>query len=85
MHGAVSREMWHELWPQIPVNEIPITAVTNGVHLPSWLNGDLASLFDQYLEPDWREYHANRRHVETGARRSPMKSCSTRIAAASAG
>jgi starch phosphorylase len=51
--------MWHELWPQIPVAEIPITHVTNGVHLPSWLNGDLADLFDQYLEPDWRDFHEN--------------------------
>lgn len=56
LHGEVSREMWHELWPQIPVAEIPIGYVTNGVHLPSWLNGDLADLFDQYLEPDWREH-----------------------------
>ena len=25
------------------------------MHLPSWLNGNLALLYDQYLEPDWRE------------------------------
>jgi starch phosphorylase len=56
LHGEISKEMWHELWPEIPVAEIPITSITNGVHLPSWLNGDLATLFDQYLEPDWREY-----------------------------
>ena len=34
--------MWHDLWPQLPVWEVPISSVTNGVHLPSWLNGDLA-------------------------------------------
>ena len=56
LHGQISREMWHELWPQIPVAEIPITHVTNGVHLPSWLNGDLADLYDQYLDPDWRDF-----------------------------
>ena len=54
LHGKISQEMWHELWPALPVREIPITSVTNGVHLPSWLNGDLADLYDQYLEPDWR-------------------------------
>jgi glycogen phosphorylase len=59
LHGEVSREMWHGLWPEIPVAEIPITAITNGVHLPSWLNGDLAALFDQYLEPDWREFRGD--------------------------
>ena len=30
-------------------------SITNGVHLPTWLNGDLAELYDQYLQPDWRE------------------------------
>ena len=38
-----------------PFGKTPITSVTNGVHLPSWLNGDLADLYDQYLEPDWRD------------------------------
>src|SRR5262245_46075512 len=55
LHRQVSQEMWSGLWPQLPVWEIPITSVTNGVHLTSWLNGDLASLYDQYLEPDWRD------------------------------
>ena len=55
LHREVSQEMFHDLWPQLPVWEVPITSVTNGVHLPSWLNGDLALLYDQYLEPDWRE------------------------------
>src|SRR5579884_1703511 len=55
LHRQVSQEMWQELWPQLPVWEVPITSVTNGVHLPTWLNGDLAGLYDQYLQPDWRE------------------------------
>jgi len=54
LHGEVSREMWNGLWPTLPVSETPITSVTNGVHAPSWINGDLADLYDQYLEPDWR-------------------------------
>jgi len=55
LHRNISQEMFHDLWPQLPVWEVPITSVTNGVHVPSWLNGDLAGLYDQYLEPDWRE------------------------------
>jgi starch phosphorylase len=55
LHRQVSQEMFHELWPQLPVWEVPITSITNGVHVPSWLNGDLALLYDQYLEPDWRQ------------------------------
>ena len=55
LHRQVSQEMFHDLWPRLPLWEVPITSITNGVHLPSWLNGDLASLYDQYLQPDWRE------------------------------
>ena len=41
--------------PSCRCGKCPITSVTNGVHLPTWLNGDLAQLYDQYLQPDWRE------------------------------
>ena len=53
--GRSRRRCGTSLWPQLPVWEVPITSITNGVHLPSWLNGDLAALYDQYLQPDWRE------------------------------
>jgi glycogen phosphorylase len=59
LHRLVSQEMWQELWPKLPVWEVPITSVTNGVHLLTWLNGDLAQLYDQYLQPDWRERNAD--------------------------
>lgn len=61
LHRRVSQEMWQELWPKLPVWEVPITSVTNGVHLPTWINGDLATLYDQYLQPDWREQHPDPR------------------------
>jgi glycogen phosphorylase len=37
LHGEVSREMWHGLWPGRPVEEAPICSVTNGVHARSWI------------------------------------------------
>jgi len=55
LHRHVSQEMFQDLWPRLPIDEVPITSVTNGVHAPTWINGDLASLYDQYLQPDWRE------------------------------
>ncbi len=55
LHRSVSQHMFQDLWPRLPVNEVPITSVTNGVHSPTWINGDLAALYDQYLQPDWRE------------------------------
>ena len=57
LHRQVSQEMWEYLWPSLPVWEVPIAAITNGVHLTSWINGDLANLYDQHLQPDWREGH----------------------------
>ena len=55
LHRWVSQEMFQDLWPKLPTPEVPITSVTNGVHAPTWVNGDLAGLYDQYLQPDWRE------------------------------
>ncbi|HTC36892.1 MAG TPA: alpha-glucan family phosphorylase [Bryobacteraceae bacterium] len=61
LHRQVSQEMWQELWPKLPVWEVPITSVTNGVHLLTWLNGDLALLYDQHLQPDWRDRNSDPR------------------------
>ncbi len=59
LHRRVSQQMWTGLWPNLPVWEVPITSITNGVHLPTWINGDFAGLYDQYLQPDWREGHSD--------------------------
>jgi starch phosphorylase len=55
LHGEVSREMWQWLWPQTPVDEVPIGQVTNGVHLETWLGPDMAALLDAHLPAGWRE------------------------------
>jgi starch phosphorylase len=44
LHGAVSREMWHGLWPETRVDQVPITSVTNGVHQRTWISGELEGL-----------------------------------------
>jgi starch phosphorylase len=54
LHGAVSREMWRGLWPDRPVDEVPIHHVTNGVHPLYWTAPDTRALFDRYV-PGWRE------------------------------
>jgi starch phosphorylase len=53
LHGSVARNMWANVWKQVPEDELPITSVTNGVHIPTWISKDLANLFDRYLGPDW--------------------------------
>jgi glycogen phosphorylase len=64
LNRSVSQHLWQDLWPKLPVWEVPITSITNGVHLTSWINGDLAGLYDQYLQPDWREGHGDRKMWE---------------------
>lgn len=55
LHGEVSRKMWHVIWPDRPVEEVPIQDITNGVHTRTWLSPELAKLFDEYLGPDWAD------------------------------
>ncbi len=55
IHGGISRKLWKSMWPEIPEHEVPITSVTNGVHIRSWLSKDMATLFDRYLGPKWAE------------------------------
>ena len=55
LHGHVSRKMWHFLWPDRPVDQVPIGHITNGVHTATWVAPAMAELFDTYLGPEWRE------------------------------
>jgi len=52
-HGDVAREMWRGLWPERSVEAVPITHVTNGVHLPSWVGPPMRRLLDRHLGEDW--------------------------------
>ena len=58
-HGEVARRMWQALWPELPEDKVPIDYVTNGVHVPTWIEPKLELLFNQYLGPDWLEDHDN--------------------------
>ncbi len=56
LHGSVSRRMWQGIWPKVPENEVPIIAISNGMHPRSWISNDMASLYDRYLGPRWLEH-----------------------------
>jgi starch phosphorylase len=56
LHGEVSRKMWSGLWPDLPVHEIPIDFITNGVHMPSWVATEMGDLFTRYLGSRWAEH-----------------------------
>ncbi|HSP98533.1 MAG TPA: alpha-glucan family phosphorylase [Candidatus Dormibacteraeota bacterium] len=53
-HGEVARHMWRPLWPDLPVEQVPITHVTNGVHTTTWMAAPMQRLLDRHLPGDWR-------------------------------
>jgi starch phosphorylase len=48
--------MWHFLWNDRDESKVPITHVTNGVHVSNWMARRMANLFSDYLGDDWREH-----------------------------
>jgi glycogen phosphorylase len=56
LHGQVTRSMWTPMWPDVPLDQLPVGAVTNGVHASTWVASDLAVLFDRHLGRDWNDH-----------------------------
>jgi starch phosphorylase len=52
-HGQVARAMWQPLFPGRAVADVPISHITNGVHVPTWLRGSMRELLDRYLGDGW--------------------------------
>ncbi len=67
LHGEVARDMWTDAYPGVPVREVPISSITNGVHTFSWISKDMAQLYDRYLGPRWREDTTDQRVWERAA------------------
>jgi starch phosphorylase len=53
-HGEITRAMWHDIWPGVEPEHVPITSITNGVHLPTWVSPHIASMLDRHLGDSWR-------------------------------
>lgn len=56
LHSEVSKMMWQRVYPGVPTGEVPIDAITNGIHTESWLGREMIALFDKYLGEDWRHH-----------------------------
>jgi starch phosphorylase len=56
-YGEVSRQMWRTLWPESAGTEICIDHITNGVHVPTWIEPKMRLLFDKHLGSGWLEDH----------------------------
>jgi glycogen phosphorylase len=52
-HGEVSRALWHKLWPERKLEDVPIRYVTNGVHAHTWVAPLIRALFEEYVGQDW--------------------------------
>src|SRR5438477_356398 len=49
LHGHVSREMWHGLYPGKKLNDVPIGHITNGIHLLGWMKGPVRRFWRRNL------------------------------------
>ncbi|MFZ3374326.1 MAG: alpha-glucan family phosphorylase [Chthoniobacterales bacterium] len=55
LHGEVTRSLWKDVWTGVPVHEVPITSITNGVHTKTWMAPEFSALYSRYLH-DWEEH-----------------------------
>ncbi len=53
--APVPRGGWQGIWPDVPESDIPITHITNGVHIPSWISFEMSTLYQRYIGPKWFE------------------------------
>ena len=55
LHGHISRGIWGSMWPGLPIDEVPIISITNGIHIKNWLSDEMNSLYEKYLGPNWAD------------------------------
>src|SRR6266545_656998 len=55
LHGEVTRSLWKDVWSGVPVQEVPITSITNGIHTKTWMAPEFAELYRKHLG-DWEEH-----------------------------
>jgi starch phosphorylase len=55
LHSRVTKAIWHNLFPNVSVQDTPINYITNGVHIDTWLAEPMADLYSKYIGSNWRE------------------------------
>lgn len=56
LHGNVARKMWNFLWPEKKTDDVPITSITNGIHVGFWMARRMKLLFERYFGMDWYDH-----------------------------
>jgi starch phosphorylase len=64
LHGNTARRMWSHVWPKRPMDEIPISHITNGIHISSFISPAFADLFYRYLGPTWHMQPQNPENID---------------------
>jgi glycogen phosphorylase len=54
LHGQVTREMWAPMWPGVAEPDRPVSSITNGVHVGTWMAAEFVELLTKYLGADWK-------------------------------
>jgi starch phosphorylase len=57
LHGEVTKDMWHPIWPGVARENLPVNFITNGVHAPTWMSSEMAAILERHLGADWMERH----------------------------
>lgn len=52
-HGEVTRKMCHCIWPELDEANVPINHITDGIHVPTWIEPKMIQLLNDYLPTDW--------------------------------
>jgi len=56
-HCEVTRRMWQPLWPELPEESVPIESITNGIHIPTWIEPRIQLLLNKFVDMDWLNEH----------------------------
>jgi len=64
IHGEVASRMEGYMWPQIPEHENPMSSVTNGVHVQTFLANEWSNLYDMRFGMQWRNELLNENYWE---------------------
>jgi len=52
LHEKITRRMWYGLWPEVKEDETPISYITNGIHVPTWVAPEMSRLYEKHLGQD---------------------------------
>lgn len=64
LHGRVARRMWAHVWPERVNEDTPITHITNGIHVSSFIAPEIVMLFERYLGPEWHYSSRKAENIE---------------------